>query len=79
MGIAVCRLNGGYVKMGKMKKAKATKSNKAKKTSKPRKKAAQAMPPEWDEERKRKFKELGENLKEVVLKNLRNRNRPPTP
>lgn len=65
--------------MEAMKKAKYGKSKKAKKTSKPREKAVQTLSPGWDEERKKQFNELGENLKEMVLKNLRNRNRPPTP
>ncbi len=65
--------------MRSMKNAKAAKSKKAKKATKPRDKPVQTLPPEWDEERKRKSKELGENLKEMVLKNLRNRHRPPTP
>ena len=79
MGYAACRQNVGCGRIKNMKKVKTAKSKKAKKTGKPREKEAQGSPPGCDEERKRKFKELGENLMEAVLKNLRNRNRPPTP
>lgn len=65
--------------MRNMKKVKAAKSKKERKNSKPREKEAQALSPDVDVERIRKFKDFHERMKTQILKNLNNPKKPPTP